>query len=113
MGVRAKPDRRSPEAQAYRALYHTARWLRLRKQQLAKQPLCEMCAARGKVTAANTVDHKVEHKGDLELFFSGELASLCANCHSGAKQQIERIGYSDEIGADGWPVDPRNPAFQK
>ena len=36
--------------------------------------------------------------------------SLYWRCHSGAIQSEEALGYDTTIGADGWPVDQRNPA---
>jgi len=29
------------------------------------------------------------------------------------KQGIEKLGYSKQIGLDGWPVDPAHPANKK
>lgn len=96
---------RSPEAQQYHALYRTALWKQLRLAQLAREPLCHMCSETGVVTAANTVDHKKAHKGDLALFYDPEnLASLCPSCHSRHKQRIERGGKVVRFGVDGYPV---------
>lgn len=95
---------------AYHHLYNTARWKALRKQQLQSQPLCERCLERGKVRAATVAHHKEPHKGDEQLFFAGALASSCKPCHDSTEQQIERIGYSTEIGADGFAVDPLHPS---
>jgi hypothetical protein len=39
----------------------------------------------------------------------GELQSLCKFHHDSAKQQEEKMGYRSDIGADGWPMDPRHP----
>jgi 5-methylcytosine-specific restriction enzyme A len=102
-------DRRSPEAQLYRKLYKTARWQRLRERQLAEHPLCERCLKRRRVTAATVVHHVEAHRGDTFKFFGGPFESSCAECHDRDAQSEERIGYSREIGADGWPVDPRHP----
>jgi len=90
-------------------LYNTTRWRERRATQLRKQPLCEPCLRRGTVTAANTADHVVPHRGDAELFWKGELQSMCQSCHSAGKQREERLGYSTEVGADGFPNDPRHP----
>jgi len=106
-------DRRSPEAQQYRRLYKTSRWQKLREQQLRHHPLCLMCQARGEVTPATVADHVTPHRGDKRLFFHGALQSLCASCHSSAKQAEERRGYSTEIGLDGWPVDGKHPANKR
>ena len=105
-----RDDRRSPEAAQYRAWYKTAEWQRLRMAQLSKQPLCERCLAKDRTTAATVVHHIEAHKGDRARFLDPtNLASSCAPCHDSDEQSEERLGYSKEIGADGWPVDPRHP----
>jgi 5-methylcytosine-specific restriction enzyme A len=65
------------------------------------------------VVRADTVHHVQAHKGDEVLFFSGQLESLCSECHNSGAQSEERMGYSTEAGTDGWPVDPRHPANRK
>lgn len=104
------PDHRSPEAAAYRALYRTRAWQVTRRQQLQEEPLCRMCKAEGRVTAATVCDHIEPHKGDRVKFFSGPFQSLCSTCHDGAKQSEDRRGYSKRIDLSGWPTDPRHPA---
>jgi len=54
-------------------------WRKIRKAQLARQPLCEECSKQGTTTAANTVDHV---DGDTYNNLSSNLASLCVACHS-------------------------------
>src|SRR5262245_11461646 len=90
-------------------LYRTARWKRLRLYQLRREPLCRYCAARGDVTEATVVDHVVPHRWDKELFWRCELQSLCAAHHSGSKQSEEFLGYSKEIGTDGYAIDHNHP----
>lgn len=102
-------DQRSTEATAYRRLYKTKRWQLLRYRIFARDPLCGIC--RKLVIGRFDVDHKVEHKGDLTLFWDeANLQVLHPECHARAKQSEERIGYSNEVGADGWPTDKRHPA---
>lgn len=108
------PYRRSPEADAYRRLYKTARWLRLRLGQLAAEPLCCMCAAQGRVTAATVCDHvDPKTKLDPSTFFDGPFQSLCDEdpyrCHSSRKQRIEALGYEPGCTSTGRPVDPAHP----
>ena len=69
-----------------------------------------MCLKEGKVVPATVADHVVPHHGDVNLFWLGELQSLCAPHHSSSKRVEEIRGYSRQIGADGWPVDPEHPA---
>lgn len=96
--------------EAWKHFYDTAFWLRRRKLQLKAHPLCKMCAARGVVAIATVVDHVKPHKGDWNLLALGELQSLCASCHNSSKRFIEVRGHSNEVGDDGWPLDPNHPA---
>ena len=106
-----KRDYRSAEAAAYRILYKSRRWRLLRLAQFARQPLCERCLDRGKVTVATVANHRRPHKGDLELFFDqANLESACKPCHDGPIQSDERRGYSSAADADGWPTDPHHPS---
>lgn len=77
--------------------YKTSAWRRLRMSQLAREPLCRFCKSMGIVTAADTVDHVIAHKGNMTLFFRGPFQSLCKTCHSSVKQRIEKSG---EFGCD-------------
>jgi len=109
-----KPDRRSPEAEAYRRLYKDNRWRGkhgIRARRLAAEPVCRRCKQQGRITIATVVDHIKEHKGDPRLFFDYDnTQSLCAPHHDSEKQSEEARGYSTAIGEDGWPEDPRHPA---
>jgi 5-methylcytosine-specific restriction endonuclease McrA len=104
-------DQRSQEAALYRRLYKTKGWKGRRLRQLRSEPLCRMCLEQGRIVAASVADHIVPHKGSPELFYGGELQSLCASCHSGAKQSHEARGYSSTVDVwTGWPSDPNHPA---
>jgi 5-methylcytosine-specific restriction enzyme A len=108
-----RDDRRSPEAAAYRKMYKSSRWRRLRYQQLLDHPLCGRCLRSNprRLTPATVVHHLEPHRGDPTKFFDpANLISSCKPHHDSDEQQIERIGYSTEIGHDGWPTDPRHPA---
>lgn len=91
-------------------LYNTRRWQRRAKLQLTEFPLCAMCLARKVTTPATVADHITPHHGDPQLFYFGELQSLCAHCHSSRKKQLESYGYQLDVGPDGWPIDPNHPA---
>jgi hypothetical protein len=86
----------------------------MRAAQLQKEPLCEFCLAKGRHVPAIIVDHIKPHRLDPKLLWcTGQgLRSLCWSCHSGEKAVIERRGYSDAIGVDGWPVDRAHPVYQ-
>lgn len=108
-----KRDYRSAEAAEYRKLYKSPRWRVIRAHQLQAEPLCRMCKAQKRITAATVCDHIEPHKGDVEKFFAGPFQSLCKPHHDGEKQSDERLGYSKEIGMDGWPVDDLHPVNRK
>ena len=57
------------------------RWKRRSRQHLREHPLCVTCKAQGKIVAATAADHIVPHRGDEELFWNGELQSLCKLHH--------------------------------
>ena len=114
----SRADHRSPEAQRYRKFYNDRRWKHpkhgVRARQLAAHPLCAMCEEAGRITAATICDHiDPETKNSEVTFFSGPFQSLCDEepwrCHSSLKQQIEKRGHLNEVGADGQPTDPNHP----
>ena len=107
-------DHRSAEALTWRHLYKSTAWRKGRLAFLAQHPLCERCEASGRVTAATIVHHRKPHKGDLALFFAwANWESICQPHHDSDAQSEERIGYSKEIGVDGWPVSKAHPANLK
>jgi 5-methylcytosine-specific restriction enzyme A len=68
-----------------------------------------MCLATGIVTAAKYADHVVLHRGDEQLFWFGELQSLCSPCHNRVKYHIEKLGFELGCDVDGMPIDPKHP----
>ncbi|TCP43944.1 HNH endonuclease signature motif containing protein [Rhodovulum marinum] len=111
----------------WRRLYKTAAWRRLSTAQKEREPLCRLCLKRGfandgSLTSAGApqsnprrrhvvADHIVPHKGDEALFYDPDnLQTLCPDDHDRNKQREEVKGFSEERGADGWPLDPRHPA---
>ena len=66
----------------HQKLYNTAKWDRLRRLQLSKQPWCEECLRANIYTPATDVDHIEPHRGDPIKFYTGKLQSLCTPCHS-------------------------------
>lgn len=87
-----------------------AAWRRLRKAHLAREPLCRMCKAQGKITAANVVDHIKQHHGNPALLFdAANLQSLCKQHHDSAKQSQERTGVLRGADVNGMPLDPAHP----
>lgn len=65
---------------------YTGRWEVEKAKWLAANKFCRICGQ-----PANTVDHIKAHKGDKALFWDRtNWQSLCAPCHNGVKQRLER-----------------------
>ena len=94
----------------HKHLYHKAAWRKKSKLQREIEPLCRFCLAQGIVRQADVADHCVPHRGDENLFWNGELQSLCGPCHSAAKQRIETFGFHSITDLDGYPLDPNHPS---
>lgn len=83
----------------YVRMIHTVRWLRLRKEQLSRHPMCERCRLNGDVTAATEVHHVrpvewgmgVVEKSRL-MYDPGNLESLCHDCHVAVHTEMGRSG---------------------
>ena len=97
--------------------YNTPQWKSLRQRILARDKyVCQWpgCGAllrwgRGHPRSA-VVDHKVKVKDRPDLALNpSNLWSICKCHHDGPKQADEAREFSTEIGADGWPTDPRHP----
>lgn len=74
-------------------LYSTRQWQKLRAEHLRLEPLCRMCQAEGRVTAATVCDHVEPHRGDVALFWAGPFQSLCKPHHDSQKQREERSSF--------------------
>ena len=91
-------------------------WLRIRASQLAAEPLCRCCKARGVVTPATEVDHVDGHAATAHDYRRENLQSLCATCHS-TKTAIENGSFGHAPGAarrrgcdiNGTPLDEKHP----
>jgi 5-methylcytosine-specific restriction endonuclease McrA len=101
---------RSEEAQAYHRWYSLKRWKDRRLHQLRDEPLCAFCLAQGRPVTATVADHVMPHRGDADLFWSGELQSLCKTHHDASKARQERGGYDSVADLMGYPLDPNHPA---
>lgn len=80
-----RTDKRSAAARGYGRA-----WQKARADFLRKHPLCVMCKTKGKIRAANVVDHIQPHRGDKGLFWDRDnWQALCKPCHDGDKRRIE------------------------
>jgi 5-methylcytosine-specific restriction protein A len=104
-------ERQRSNDKPWRNWYMSSRWRARRAKQLAKQPLCESCLARGRYVKATVVHHLEPHRGDPIKFWKGELRSDCKPCHDKWEQQVEQGGYSRLVGEDGYPLDPKHPFY--
>lgn len=90
-------------------MYKTKTWRRLRQSHIDRNPLCAVCLERGTTCAAEVVHHLTPHRGVWHLFVDPDnLQSVCKACHDGELQFIEKRGYSNAIGPDGWPMDDKH-----
>lgn len=90
----AEYDKKRRDENEGRKLYSLARWRHpkygLRRHILDRDPWCARCALKGIVTHSDTVNHKVAHKGDPELFWDeANLEGVCSPCHSSDIQKEE------------------------
>lgn len=91
--------------------YSTARWQRLRKAKLARDPLCQYCPP-GRLTPATEVDHIVPIARGGDALDWDNLKSACRPCHS-SKTALEDGGFGRKPGrarvkgcdAQGRPLD--------
>ena len=97
-GMRRRTDDRSRPP--WHRWYSPAAWTKLRSHQLTVEPLCRMCLAEGRTTAATIADHVTPPRGDPDLFCGGPFQSLCATCHSRFKQSQESGGNKHLYGCD-------------
>ena len=92
--------------------YQSLDWHKLRAKHLKRNKWCAYCRDLRIQTLATTVDHRVPHRGDPDLFYDeGNLQSLCAVCANSVKQAEELQGGPIGATLDGWPRDLDDPVF--
>jgi len=75
------------------------RWQKTRKGYLDHHPLCVLCEAAGRVTAANEVDHIIPLQVDpMRKYDRTNWQALCKPCHV-AKTNKDRVKY--DLGRGG------------
>ncbi|MCB5411485.1 HNH endonuclease [Pseudogemmobacter faecipullorum] len=114
-GWRGQPGtRHRPE---HRALYNTKAWTTLRKQILSRDdyrcqwPGCgSLLIGRHLAPNAPIVHHKLDHKGDWQLFTDpANLMAVCKACHDRAAQEASHRGFIAGHDEDGRSIDPGHP----
>lgn len=79
------------------------RGVELRKRRLANEPLCRMCKAEGRVTAATVPDHIAPlAKGGEDV--DTNIRCLCEAHHDEVTRQEFGHRQRVAIGEDGWPL---------
>ena len=89
----------------YIKLIHTNRWLRLRRDKLSSQPLCERCKESGRITAATEVHHVIPVEDGLTraekerlMYDPTNLRALCHDCHVKTHTEMGRCGKVQDVG---------------
>lgn len=87
-------DRKRAVNSPWRKWYNLARWRRLRHAVLLRDSYtCRMCKRMTGDTSALVADHIRPHRGDEALFWDARnVQCLCAPCHNGRKQAMEKRG---------------------
>jgi 5-methylcytosine-specific restriction endonuclease McrA len=80
--------RTDPEYAERSRFYKSPTWKRLRRMQLAEEPLCRLCGC-----AARVVDHIVQISQGGERYDMGNLQSLCSPCHDRKRSQESRRAH--------------------
>lgn len=69
------------------------RWRQYSRAFIRRHPLCAICAAEGRTTATECVDHIVPHKGDESLFWDrNNHQPACITCNS-RKAALQEGGF--------------------
>lgn len=90
------------DQQHWRKWYRTARWKKLRWATLLRDKFtCQRCGRLEGNTGKLVCDHIKPHRGDERLFWDGPFTTLCASCHSSAKQSEEHAAARSGIGPLG------------
>ena len=85
---------------------YTNRWARVAHHFLREHPVCVLCSAADRVTAATLVDHVIPHRGDDDLFWrESNWQALCAPCHNGPKRRADLLAA--RLAAGGAVPTPR------
>jgi 5-methylcytosine-specific restriction protein A len=89
-----KPDNHITEKKAERqAIYNTRRWIRLRKEMLMENPICEICG-KNLSEHVHHIDSFMNYEGQTRIdvaYNSDNLQCLCADCHQKIHHEYEKI----------------------
>ena len=81
-----------------------AAWVKLRAVILRRDcGLCQVCLAKGRVTAGTQVDHIVS-KAQGGTDDDDNLQTICRDCHATKTITEQGKKRKPRIGLDGWPM---------
>lgn len=112
------PSLPKPKRQAYlperkrkgtggQTFYHAKAWRHTSKLYRQRQPLCEVCAAKGIVKASTLVDHLIARRFGGADYNPANLMAMCSSHHD-SKSAIERNGLPLEAKQAGDGLIPAN-----
>lgn len=84
----------------YIKMIHTSRWLKLRRDKLSSNPICERCWDEGEIiTPATEVHHIIPVESAITrsekerlMFNPSNLKALCHDCHVRTHTELGRSG---------------------
>ena len=94
----------SAERRAHRSkFYKKYAWIKIRKSQLRKHALCELCIKEGRQTVANTCDHIDPTWETWEEFIKGPFQSLCETCHrEKSYEDVSKLIKKERLKIEVW-----------
>lgn len=90
--ARPREQRESRQSRGY-----DYEWSKISANHLRRSPACVECERKGRIIAADVVDHKIpiRFRPDLRLDRKNRW-SLCHGCHQGIKKRME--AYAEKLG---------------
>lgn len=81
-------------------IYKSQRWVNLRNEYAARQPLCEHCLSYEIITPGFVVDHIVEILDGGDIWEWKNLQHLCNSCHNAktAREKLKRKKKKENNG---------------
>ena len=78
-------------------------WRRIRKAQLKKHALCEICLKEGRQTVATVCDHINPLWESWKEFIAGPFQSLCKECHKHkTHDDLSKLKKQDMLRIEVW-----------
>ena len=90
LGFKKQIERKPRGKTPFDSFYSSRRWQRLRSAYRKRNPLCEDCRAKGKITAAKMVHHIVALDDGGSKTNWNNLRSLCNDCHESKHERFKR-----------------------